>query len=98
MLFNPPKKLNYFNSHFLIQKVGLRGCKSLVQGARGREERRWDSNPGSLATEPVSCCSVLPPVDSRAYWTLSKNLDFGDVTLWLRSVEGRCEQVGELVH
>lgn len=59
LLFNPANKLNYFISHFLIQKVGIRGYKSLVQGARGRKDRRWDSDPGSLAAEPGLLAAVL---------------------------------------
>lgn len=59
LLSNPPNKLNYFNFHFLIQKVGLRGCESLVQGARARKDRRWDSNPGCLAAESVLLTAIL---------------------------------------
>lgn len=58
MLFIPPK-LCYFNSHFLMQKVRLRGCKRLEQVSDLAGTETEISNPSSLATEPMLVAAVL---------------------------------------
>lgn len=99
--FNPPNKLDYFNSRFLMQKVWLRGCQRLMQGARSQKFRHWDLNAGHRATEPVIVATVwcFPSLLKRSHWILSKNLTFGGAIPWLRSVEGRWErlQAGALI-